>query len=303
MTTNPPGYVSIDEVAGQGKAYRLWCKPPTITAGNPIIILVHGAVAPLLIPINELYDIDQPNNEKYCSFYQLDSFLYNDFHYNVFTFEYANTPIHDLSGIVLFGHVNYGCLKDYGEMLIEAIGIAKEKSKKQDGTVGPVYVIAHSMGGLVARYAVQDPRVGKVDKIITLDTGHLGFELAKIADDLMVDPLKGLISLPTLCSEDAAPNSEFINALNSGFAKCPELVSLAATEAIPVWSLGPEMPPIPITVVDLKSSSMGQVDDNGHPTNVNYNILFYPLPYNHVTITQITDPRHLAYQKIKESLG
>jgi len=273
------GYVPIDEVAGQGKAYRLWRKPP-ITAGNPIIILVHGAVVPMLVP-NVLHDPNTINNEKYC-FYQLDSLLYNDFHYNVFTFEYADWPILDR------GSVNYHVLAPYGESLIDAIGIAKEKSMTQGGTVGPVYVIAHSVGGLIARYAVQDPRVRPINKIITLDTGHRGFELAKIADEIVVDPLKALIPLPTPCSEDAAPNSDFVNALNAGFAACPPLVSLAATQPIPPSGLGMELPPIPITVVDLESSNMGQV---------------HPLPYNHMSIAQIRDASHGAYQIIRRCFG
>jgi len=94
--------------------------------------------------------------------------------------------------------------------------MAKEKSNKPDGTVCPVYVIAHSMGGLVARYAVQALGVSEVDKIITLDTGHHGFDLAAIVDNIFVDPLTKLIPPPTLCCIDAAPNSKFVNDLNSG---------------------------------------------------------------------------------------
>lgn len=142
MTTNlADGRIPFDVVKDLGleRPYRLWCK--TITAGKPVIILVHGAVVPLIIP-NELYDQNNINNEKYCSFYQLDSLLYydNDFHYNVFTFEYTDMYI-------LEGSVNYNLLTPYGKSLIEAIGFAKERSENQDGTVGPVTVIAHSMGG------------------------------------------------------------------------------------------------------------------------------------------------------------
>ena len=53
---------------------------------------------------------------------------------NVFTFEYADEQVGDL------GYVNYHDLKPYVGSLIEAIGIAKEKSKKPDGAVGPVTV-------------------------------------------------------------------------------------------------------------------------------------------------------------------
>jgi hypothetical protein len=131
-------------VEGLHKPYRLWRKPP-ITAGNPVIILAHGAVVHLLIP-NELHNPNTMNNDKYC-FYYLGSLLYEDFHHNVnvFTFEYVDWSICDPIGNFL-GNVNYHRLAAYGGSLIEAIRIAKEKSKKPDGTVGPVYVIAHSMG-------------------------------------------------------------------------------------------------------------------------------------------------------------
>ena len=69
---------------------------------------------------------------------------------------------------------------------------------------------------LVARYAVQALGVSEVDKIITLDTEHHGFDLAAIVDNIFVDPLTKLIPPPTRCCIDAAPNSKFVNDLNSG---------------------------------------------------------------------------------------
>ena len=279
MTIKPAdGKVPFDVVKDLNKPYRLWCK--AMTGGNPIIILVHGAVAPLL---DKLHRIDCPNNDKYC-FYQLDSFLYDDYRYNVFSFEYANIRVTNLSGTIEFGYVNYGSLEDYGKMLIEAIGVARKCIERLGGTVGSVNVIAHSMGGLIARYAVQNIQDVKVSKIITLDTGHRGFRLAQIADDLVVHPLQGLIKLPTLCSQDAEPNSKFVTALTDGFPACPPLVSLAATQPIQPSELGPLLPPVQITVVGLESSNMGQV---------------YCLPCDHMSIAQITNRSHLAYQRIR----
>jgi hypothetical protein len=158
-TNHNPGYVPIDEVQGQGKPYRLWRRPPLI-AGNPVIILVHGAVVPA---IGKLHDPNYINNDKYC-FYQLEFFLYNDFNYNVFTFEYADMAIYDPLGN-LFGYVNYGSLQAYGDRLIEAIGIAQQRIQSLGGTVGPASVIAHSVGGLIARYAVN---IWGLDRSISL---------------------------------------------------------------------------------------------------------------------------------------
>lgn len=139
-TNGHRGYVPIDEVRGQGRLYRLWRRPPLI-AGNPVIILVHGAVVPVL---GQLHDPNYINNTKYC-FYDLEFFLYEDFQYNVFTFEYADMPIATL------GSVNYGSLQAYGDRLIEAIGVARQRSMRPDGTIGSVSVIAHSVGGLITQ--------------------------------------------------------------------------------------------------------------------------------------------------------
>jgi len=273
------------------KDYRLWRRFP-ITPGNPIIILVHGAVVPLP---DAMHRIDQPNNDKYC-FYQLDFFLYSDLRYNVFNFEYADTPILD------FGYVNYGHLKGYSELLMKAIEVAKDRSQTQEGNIGTVNIIAHSMGGLVARCTAQKMQE-TINKIITLDTGHLGFELAEKIDKEFVDSLSESMSLPTHCVDDVKPDSEFIKRLIAEFTPGnPDLVSLAASEAIPTSSIAPGIPRIPITVVGLESSSMGQVDNYGAFTPIDYDMPFYRLPYSHVSIAQITDRNHLAYQKIRESL-
>jgi len=81
------GYVVFDEVQNQNKQYRLWRGPPTIP-GNPNIILVHGAVVPLL---SELHNPNDINNTKFCV-YDLDALLYDEYKDNVFTFEYADDP-------------------------------------------------------------------------------------------------------------------------------------------------------------------------------------------------------------------
>jgi len=143
MTRKIDGYVVFDEVKNQGKQYRLWCGPP-ITAGNPNIILVHGAVFPLP---DEFHDINDINNYKYC-FYDLDQLLYDEYKDNVFTFEYADIPVSP-AGIVL-GYVNYGDLNKYIKCLVDAIGVVQRKN--QNGTIN---IVAHSLGGLVARCAAQ----------------------------------------------------------------------------------------------------------------------------------------------------
>jgi pimeloyl-ACP methyl ester carboxylesterase len=67
-------------------------------------------------------------------------------------------------------YLNFGSLTTYGPRLVQAIGIVKTCNPGVD-----VNIIANSMGGLAARYAAQD---GAVNKIVTLDTGHFGFNTA-----------------------------------------------------------------------------------------------------------------------------
>jgi len=280
------GYVPIDEVAGQGKSYRLWRKPP-ITQGNPNIILVHGAIAPFF---GELHDPNTMNNNRF-GFSDLDSFLYQDFKYNVFTFEYADEPM-------LNGYVNYNPLTIYGDRLIDAI--KQVEIINPDGTIK---IIAFSMGGLIARYAAKCMPAGTVNKIITLETGHFGFELAKVIENLW--HLVGFSSpSPLRYDQDVIEGSAFINNLNAGFdAYNPRLVSIAAGDPVPLPL--PPLPPITsMWVAAWHSSSMGQIDDSGNPKPSDYNIPFCKLPnYNHATISKIEDSSHPAYQKIKEYFG
>ena len=307
MTIDLPRWVHFDVVKEyyQDRPYRLWRGPP-ITAGNPIIILVHGAVVPLP---GAFHDPTTINNNRYC-FYDLDSMLHQEFQYNVFTFEYADECVRDPITHKCFRnpftgeawYFNYGDVTKYGDRLKDAVGLAKEKSKKQDGTVGTVTIIAHSLGGLVARYAAK--QAGMIDNIITLDTGHFGFGLANFVDRILKSANITLQGIN--CSQEVEEGSDFIRELNKGFNPDDQkLVSLAARDELPL-----PLPPNPqitsMRVVGFHSSSMGQVPDNGSPVSGNYNNPpFFVLPYNHVSISQITSDNysnHEAYQKIKEFL-
>jgi len=292
MTGNLPGKQPFNVVKDLGKPYRLWCKART--KGNPIVILVHGAVVPLP---GAAHDLNTINNDKYC-FYDLDSLLYHDFEYNVFTFEYADELIPGL------GYVNYHNLEPHSKCLVEAIGFAKKSSEQPDGTVGPVTIIAHSMGGLIARCAAKMAD-GMISMIITLDTGHLGFELAKVIKKIAT---AANITLPSSIGyeDEVLEGSDFLTKLNDKFnSDNPKLVSIAACDPVDISSIVGIPLPVPgITVTALHSSSMRQVNDSGHRTDVNCNMSFYPLPnYNHANIMQITDSNHCAYKVIQKYLG
>jgi len=292
MTTDLPRWVHFNVLKEyyQDRPYRLWRGPP-VSAGEPIIILIHGEVVPL---VGAFHDPTTINNNRYC-LYDLDSLLYQDFHYNVFTFEYADKCVRDRNSNKCFRdpfteeewYFNYGDITKYGDRLKEAIGFAKEKSKTQDDKVGPVTVIAHSIGGLVARYVAKQA-AGTINKIITLDTGHRGFRLARYIDEIL-EATQIILPTGTECTKDVEEGSAFINELNGAFdPDNPKLVSLAATEPIPTGFFAPGIPRGEVTVVDSNSSNMGQV---------------YSLPCNHVSIAQIADSNHKAYKIIKEVVG
>jgi len=291
-----PGYVPIDElkdvVADDGKSYRLW-RTHKITQGNPNIILVHGAVAPFF---GDFHDKNTINNNKF-GFYNLDSLLYQDFQYNVniFTFEYADEPVYFPPGNLL-GYVNYNHLNIYGDWLIDAIN--------QVEIINPgrtIKIIAFSMGGLIARYAAKCMPAGAVNRIITLETGHFGFQLANFIEKLW--HLAGMSQpSPLTYDQDVEEGSPFINNLNDGFdAYNPILVSIAAGDPVPL----PLPPPAnSMWVAAWHSTSMGQVDDDWNPKPSAYHIPFCKLPnYNHTTISKIEGSSHPAYQKIIEYLG
>ena len=137
MTTNAQKWNLIDvieELQVGPKDYRLWFETP-ITAGNPIVILVHGAVVPLP---GKFHDPHTINNKRYC-FYDLDSLLYQDFQFNVFTFEYADECVRDPitnncipdSTTNEDSYFKYGDITKYGGKLQEAIGFAKNTARGQ----------------------------------------------------------------------------------------------------------------------------------------------------------------------------
>jgi hypothetical protein len=137
---------------------------------------------------------------------------------------------------------------------------------------------------------------GTINKIITLDTGHLGFGLANFVDRIWKSVTSSDLPLSLHCSEDAEEGSKFITDLNKEFnPNNPKLASFAACNQMPV-----PLPPLPqigsIRVVDFHSSSMLQVPDSANCNNGNYNnLIFKILPYHHASIPQITNHNDNVY--------
>ncbi len=96
-----------------------------------------------------------------------------------------------------------------------------QRSEKENG-VDEVDIIAHSMGGLDARWYIEElGGAENVNKLITLGTPHKGTEMANLASW-------------TPGARDMMPDSEFIRKLNS--SPLPEDV-----EYVSIWSKGDEL--------------------------------------------------------------
>ncbi len=84
--------------------------------------------------------------------------------------------------------------KVYGEALVRLIEFIRRLSRLTDGTEPKVNIIAHSMGGLIVREAVQRtfPDSGRraadfVNKIVTLGTPHRGIAFQVLKDWIRID--------------------------------------------------------------------------------------------------------------------
>ena len=256
-------------------SYRLW-HSDVIVPGKPNTILVHGASIRLVAGVPILGHVrERPNN---C-FGQLGPLLHNELYggHNIWEFEYANTLVREV-GL----YFNFADLSTYGEELKDAISKVKELNPGVN-----VNIIAHSMGGLVARYAAQN---GAVNKIVTLDTGHFGFDMAAFFDKLMHN-LPNEIWENARCVDQTAPGSDFLNTLNRNFRHCQvNLLSLAAA-----------LPLLGIIVVSLTSSHLGEVSGDG---SISYNERCTPYNIvknvNHLSIIEINDEySYPAFDRIK----
>jgi pimeloyl-ACP methyl ester carboxylesterase len=264
---------SIKNYGPPNCCYRLWgpCDPvshgPNPVQGQPNTILVHGASIRLANGVPQLGHMKDQQNNCFCT---LGPLLREDLNgqHNIWEFEYADW--HPLDSELCY---NFGDLTQYGNRLKEAIGIVKSTNRG-----APTNIIAHSMGGLVARYAAQDYNtVGPINKIVTLDTGHFGFDLAGLIHVFLPYIPIGQLQNIT-CVQQTAPNSPFLKALNSNVQHLPfSLLSIGAGAQL----LG-------IIVVSRTSSDLPvhqMLDD-----------------YNHLTIIEIYNESHKAFGPIRDFL-
>src|SRR5262249_30281382 len=123
--------------------------------------------------------------------------------------------------VLTFDYPNDGPLKDSGQRLAQDLSRLSERYPKFR-----VAIVAHSMGGLVARHALQmvAPRPGCVSDLFTLGTPHGGSQLAKYQP--LLEFFEGLTApkgRPGLLRQglgdagfDLLPDSSFLRELLAG---------------------------------------------------------------------------------------
>jgi len=236
-------------------SWELWHEGPILGQNN--VVLVHGAQICLAPGILEFGDGKQRGVHD-DGFGQLDQLLQRREHgqFNVWEFEYADAEI---SG----KYWTHGSIPDYGTRLGTAICLVRDLS---DGSVG---IVAHSMGGLVARYAAQN--LGGVDRVLTLATGHFGFEYTGLGALLTGHP----------CLIQAQPGSRFLWELNTHFQHGDfQLVSIAVSKDEPLVS--------PLRgVVRYSSTSLVQCNRDGNVSYDPTHTYFTIVPGTHEDISNI----------------
>ena len=239
----------------QDFSWELWHEGPVFTLPN--VILVHGAhvsIIPLILKLGGGKVKGEPDYE----FRNLGQLLQSREHgqYNGWEFEYADAES--------FGRYwTHGSISDYGNRLGSAIDLIESLTKES------ISIVSHSMGGLVSRYAAQ--YVGGVDRILTLATGHFGFEYTWLSTSLLDFP----------CIREMEPGSEFLLELNSDFKHGDfQLASIAAVK---------DEPRVAVLegIVRYSSASMVQCQGNGNVTYDMDNSYFTIVEGTHGSIKEI----------------
>jgi pimeloyl-ACP methyl ester carboxylesterase len=236
-------------------SWELWHEGPVFGQNN--VVLVHGAhisIIPLILELGSGKVKGMPDLE----FDRLGQLLQQREHgqFNVWEFEYADVK----SAGKYWTHGN---ITEYGGHLQAALDVIRKFNK------GDISIVAHSMGGLVSRYAAQN--MGGVDKILTLATGHFGFEYTWLGTAVFDYP----------CITQMEPGSEFLWDLNSNFQHGSyQLASFAASEDEPrITPFG--------GIVRYSSASMVQCHNNGNVTYDTDNTYFTIVPGTHEGIKEI----------------
>jgi pimeloyl-ACP methyl ester carboxylesterase len=235
--------------------WELWHAGPL--AGGHNVVLVHGGQLSVVRWVLEAGEGKQRGAHD-DEFFQLDDLLQSRQHgrFDVWEFEYADVESYGR-------YWTHGSIVDYGERLGTALDLVR-------GLTGSgVSLVAHSMGGLVSRYAAQYR--GGVEQVLTLSTAHFGFEYTTLVELLTSFP----------CIEEVTPGSDFLWDLNADFRHGDfEMMSVAASMDAPAVS------PI-ASLVRYSSASLVECDDNGEVVYDPEGTYFTAIPGTHGGIKHI----------------
>jgi triacylglycerol esterase/lipase EstA (alpha/beta hydrolase family) len=116
---------------------------------------------------------------------------------------------------------------DHGDPTVIAIYLRGAANSLHASTGSPkITILAHSFGGLIARYYAEELRLGDVDRLITIGTPHAGTILANfIADPIVREISSGDIVTVSL-RDNVKPESAAVAAMRSGSSFITELNAL-----------------------------------------------------------------------------
>lgn len=210
--------------------------PPSTESYKVPIILLHGRVSNTGIffgvntsidhQTNSCYETENeilftnPDNHEILSIEEgkLGAYLINELGYepnkNLFAFNYPNQDMVERNAKRLAQYVNNlveaaSTNSPNTAHFVDGETLFASKSDQKDGRVQFI-LIGHSMGGLVARYYIENIGTQYVDKLITICTPHFGSNYAYLAD---LDPINPLFEP---CDVDLQPNSQLFGGEKDG---------------------------------------------------------------------------------------
>ena len=279
----------LSNYAPKGAQWQLWAGAGNLDKKRPNVILIHGFTLHLsTVALLKYWQAwvafwnlwRQPCSSDRCDsrFARLPDLL-STAGYNVWQFEYENHDGNTTSSI-----------QTYAAYLEGAVDVVKRETGAER-----VSIIAHSMGGVIARAYVQFLKGHEsVDKLLTLATPHFGTLAWGAVSDRVSD--LGEHRVPD-CVAEMRPYSSFLWTLNTTFDPAKYGVEFACIAGTPDDQANDGM-------VDCSSARLVKCQPDGtidEETTSKY-IYFTTVSCTHTEINKMGDERHPAYATIRRFL-
>ncbi|MGQ9677260.1 MAG: alpha/beta fold hydrolase [Chloroflexota bacterium] len=271
--------------APEGAEWQLWAFPATLAKEQPNVLLIHGFSLQRLLGTVPLYwqaylsfwtGFASPLDPARCDnrFGQLPALLSAE-GYNVWQFEYEDRDGNTAASV-----------QTYAAYLERAIEVVQQETAPQ-----PISIIAHSMGGVIARTYLQYLRgYEKVNKLVTLGTPHFGsFAWGFLPDDWAAGVAK--------CSVQLRPYSSFLWNLNTTFEPEKYGVDFACIAGTPGGKASDGL-------VDCSSARLVKCHPDGtiDEKSTNRFVYFTTVACDHSQLNDFADEGHPAYATIRRFL-